>query len=91
MCVCEYVQNGDKVRENREMAMRGERETQTVASMWTRTDFIFKRKQHYLLGFLERFPAKPNNVANLSGLINSYFRDLSHKPEILPYPSNFIP
>ena len=37
------------------------------------------------MGFLERFPSKPNNVPNLSGSINSCFRDLFRRLEILPF------
>ena len=63
-----------------------DRHTNLWSLMWTRTGFLYLRGNSIICwGFWKGFPAKPNNVPNLSGSINSYFRDLSHKPEILPF------
>ena len=63
-----------------------DRHTNLWSLMRTRTGFLYLRGNSIICwGFWKGFPAKPNNVANLSGSINSYFRDLSHKPEILPF------
>ena len=63
-----------------------DRHTNLWSLMRTRTGFLYLRGNSIICwGFWKGFPTKPNNVSNLSGSINSYFKDLSHRPEILPF------